>query len=310
MHVERLAPHPIISPELDPTIGTNINGPCLVRAPEWFRPELGRYYLYFAHHKGAFIRLATADALTGPWRVYPRGALGLRNSRFPSRVSEITPRSEFVRAQLEAGLEEPHIASPDVHVDEAAREVRMYFHGLMPDGTQLTRVALSRDGVNFEAREPLLGLPYFRVFRHQGWHYALGMPGIFFRSRDGLGNFERGPALFATDMRHTALLVRDQTLFVFWTRVGDAPERILCSRIRIDGDWMSWRADEPVEVLRPEEPWEGATLPLEPSVRGAALAPVHELRDPEIYEEDGRLYLLYAVAGEHGIAIAQLTLDD
>jgi hypothetical protein len=34
---------------------------------------------------------------------------------------------------------------------------------------------------------------------------------------------------------------------------------------------------------------------------------VHELRDPAIYEEDGRLYLLYAAAGEQAIAIAELT---
>jgi hypothetical protein len=36
------------------------------------------------------------------------------------------------------------------------------------------------------------------------------------------------------------------------------------------------------------------------------VGPVHELRDPAIYEEDGRLYLLYSVAGEQGIAIARL----
>jgi hypothetical protein len=31
------------------------------------------------------------------------------------------------------------------------------------------------------------------------------------------------------------------------------------------------------------------------------------LRDPAIFREDGCTYLLYAVAGERGIAIAELT---
>jgi hypothetical protein len=37
---------------------------------------------------------------------------------------------------------------------------------------------------------------------------------------------------------------------------------------------------------------------------------VNQLRDPAIFEEDGRTYLLYAVAGESGIAIAELWPDE
>ena len=33
------------------------------------------------------------------------------------------------------------------------------------------------------------------------------------------------------------------------------------------------------------------------------------LRDPAIYEEGGRVYLLYSVAGEGGIATAELLFD-
>ena len=309
MQALRFPENPIITPELHPSLGTNVNGPSLIRAPHWLKRPLGRYYLYFAHHKGRFIRLATADALAGPWHVHEPGALNLADSGFPTERFEIAPRSKLVKRLLDAGLEEPHIASPDVHVDAAAREFRMYFHGLMPDGSQLTRVALSPDGVRFRARGAPVGLPYFRVFRRAGWHYALGMPGIFFRSKDGIENFERGPALFSSDMRHSALLVRGDSLHVFWTQVGDVPERILCSRIELDPDWARWRESQPEEVLRPEAPWEGAKLPLKPSVRGAALAPVHQLRDPAIFEEDGEAYLLYSIAGERGIAIAKLALD-
>ena len=109
-------------------------------------------------------------------------------------------------------------------------------------------------------------------------------------------------------MRHAAVLVRGDVLYVFWTQVGHAPERILLSTVDLKGDWVNWRASEPVEVLRPERPWEGADAPLEPSYRSVAYGEVNQLRDPAIYVEDDAIYLLYAVAGESGIAIARVWL--
>jgi hypothetical protein len=164
----------------------------------------------------------------------------------------------------------------------------------------------SRDGVHFEARPEILGHPYFRVFRHRDWHYALAMPGIFYRSRDGLSGFEQGPTLFGRDIRHVALKLDGDHLSVFHTIVREAPERILVSSIDVRGDWTSWVASPPEVVLEPETSWEGVDLPLAPSVRGAINERVHQLRDPAIYCEGDETYLLYCVAGESGIAIARL----
>jgi hypothetical protein len=136
------------------------------------------------------------------------------------------------------------------------------------------------------------------------------MPGHLYRSRDGRGGFVEGPRLFDDDVRHSALLKRGSTLHVFYTRAGEAPERILHATIPLAGDWTTWRESQPVEVLRPELPWEGALLPLEPSRRGSIDVPVNELRDPAVFEEGGRIYLLYSVAGERGIALAEVTLPD
>ena len=55
--VEWVRGNPLIVPEMSASIGTNINGPSLIRVPDWVENPLGRYYLYFAHHKGKFIRL-------------------------------------------------------------------------------------------------------------------------------------------------------------------------------------------------------------------------------------------------------------
>ena len=135
------------------------------------------------------------------------------------------------------------------------------------------------------------------------------MPGVMYRSRDGLTDFEEGPSLFNPNMRHSALLKRGDRLFVFWTERADAPERVWVASIELTGDWQGWKATERVEVLRPERSWEGAGLPVEPSRGGAINVPVNQLRDPAIFEEDGRVYLLYAVAGERGIALAEVHLE-
>jgi hypothetical protein len=203
----------------------------------------------------------------------------------------------------------PHIASPDAHVRPDRREIVLYYHGLDAFRSQHTRVATSTDGIHFTARPELLGNSYFRAFAHDGHWYAIAMPGIVYRSSDGLTAFEPGPTLFPPTMRHSAVLRRGDSLLVFWTRVGDAPEHVLLSIVDLAGDWKSWRAGAPIDVLWPELAWEGADLPVRPSVRDAINVRVRQLRDPGVFEEDGHTWLLYAVAGESGIGIAELRVD-
>jgi len=316
--ITRLLDEPIIGPELHPSLGVNIQGPSLIQTPEWLPNRMGRYYLYFADHKGLYIRLAYADELTGPWQVHEPGSLQIGESHFAPERPEISQaeldalveqrRASGARVSHDLALEltEPHIASPDVHVDEENRRIVMYFHGLEGPGFQRSRVALSDDGVNFTTMPENIGRSYMRAFEHDGMTYAMSMPGQFYRSVDGLTDFEEGPLLFVPNMRHSALIVRDDTLYVFWTRVGDAPETILLSTIDISGDWSTWRESPEVEVLRPEFDWEGADAPIEPSVRSTAYGHVNQLRDPAIYVEGDEVYLLYAVAGESGIALARV----
>lgn len=315
VRVERLLDRPIITPDLDPSIGENIQGPSLIRVPDWVEDRLGDYYLYFADHKGRYIRLAYADKLTGPWSIHPPGSLRIEDSHFLTEPPEVTPerlaelearRSAKISHDLLKEITTPHIASPDVHVDEGSRQIVMYFHGLEGVGRQVSRVATSPNGIDFRAQPQVLGRTYMRIFQHGDMTYSLAMPGQLYRSRDGFSDFETGTVLFSRDMRHSALLQRGDTLWVFWTQVGEAPERILLSSIDLSGDWLEWKETDAVEVLRPERDWEGADAALVPSVRSTAYGQVNQLRDPAIFEEDGRVYLLYAVAGESGVAIAEV----
>ncbi|MHA2394256.1 MAG: hypothetical protein ACXAEX_20155, partial [Promethearchaeota archaeon] len=324
MKIVRIGNSPIISPSKHPSLGSNIQGPSLIKVPQWIDAPYGKYYLYFADHKGQYIRLAYSNKIQGPWKIHVPGSLQIENSYYPTKppmvnekiLNQIKTKAEIngidfskLSHDLITELTTPHIASPDVHVDNENRRIIMYFHGLQDFAKQVSRVALSKDGILFQALPTVIGRTYMRIFKHDGFTYAMAMPGQFYRSEDGLTNFEEGPLLFNSNMRHSALLIRGNCLYVFWTQVGDTPERILLSTIDILGDWMEWKESRAVEVLRPEESWEGADAPLEPSVRSVAYGIVNQLRDPAVYVEDDRVFLLYAVAGESGIGLAEIIFN-
>lgn len=300
---------PLISVASSPQLGGNINGPCLIRCPDWVDPKPANYLLYFAHHEGDSIRLATADHLEGPWQLRQPPPLELDNSGFAT--SAPAPGDMHPEAQAfidnNADGDYPHIASPDAWVDHRNRQIRLYYHGRTHNGLQRTRVALSDNGFDFTAREEILALPYLRVFQQGNYFYALAMPARLYRSRDGLTGFEKGPSLTDDPIRHHALLKHRHEWYVFWTRVGDTPERVLVSRLETGANWQHWRFAETTEVHRAQKPWEGADLPADASQYGAIMRPVNQLRDPAIFEEDGRIYLLYAIAGEQGIAIGEIS---
>jgi hypothetical protein len=286
MRAERLPGNPVIHPGLATEIGANINGPSLIAAPGWLPDPLGRYYLYFAHHGGQNIRLAVADELAGPWRIVPGGTL-----------------------RLEQTACHHHVASPDIHVDDERREIRMYFHGPAA-GHQKTFLATSADGIHFTASPHILAPFYLRVFHYAGGVYGIAKDrdrcGIILRSPDGVEPFKPGPQILPR-MRHAAVRVCGNQLDIVFSRGEDCPERILHSRMSLDGDWQEWQPGEPTELLAPETAWEGGDLPLTPSAFGAVHAPARQLRDPALFKDGGRWYLVYSVAGEAGLAIAALS---
>lgn len=290
--IERIGTGPIISPDMDSRMGGNINGPSLIRVPDWLPDPLGRYYLYFAHHNGTYIRLAFADHIEGPWRTREDGVLDLADSYFID-----------------------HIASPDIYIDDEAKNIRLYFHGrtgYKPDGGQIqgTRVAESSNGLDFTVREPDLGPAYFRVFRQAGAFYALARSGELLQSPDGFEVFRSLgiPNGFPENIRHVALWRRNETeMSVFHTVIGEAPEVIYACTFIMKGAPNDWRAEPSTEILRPEFDFEGVNLPPAPSERGAIDIRANQLRDPDIFiDDDGTVYMPYGIAGEAGIALAQI----
>ena len=49
------------------------------------------------------------------------------------------------------------------------------------------------------------------------------------------------------------------------------------TEIELHEDWEKWRKVGDIEILRPEENWEGGDIEAKPSVRGEVIMPVNEV---------------------------------
>lgn len=279
-------------PGLEGDKGQNINGPTLIKVPNWIPDALGHYYLYFAHHNGDYIRLAYSEKIEGPYTIYRPGTLHIKQSLFHHE----------------------HIASPEILINEDQHKIWMYFHTNNPgkaiysDQSQMTYLATSENGIKFDRMKQQLAPFYLRIFHYNGYFYGIvkngNIDGMVVRSKSGITIFERGPHLLP-NWRHCGLLVKDNMLYVVFTIVGDSPERIYISCIQLDLDWNNWKLGKIQELIRPETDWEGASLPLTKSKFGAT-EKSNALRDPFLFRENSEIYLLYSIMGENGIGIAKI----
>jgi len=350
--VERFSDTPIVDISLSENLTAlaeeegyiNINGPSIIAVPDWIDNPLGKYYLYFSHQRGDYIRLAYADQIEGPWKVYEPGALSLSASGFPvdsipavslqegikelwNSVSIYLFRDSFLavynslvsdqelrraRGLKPAQSLKAHIANPEVVVDNQNKQLLMFFHGQRDSLSQVSGVALSTDGLNYNAMDKKIAGVYLRSFEYQQEFYFLAAPGVLYRSDSLLGDYKpRSKSLFATDIRHSAVSLEGDKLTVVFSRAGDTPERLLLSTVDLSkDDWNDWAPTQAVEVLRAEQTWEGADLPALTSLRGETTERSNDLRDPDLFvDTDGQQYLLYVGGGEQGIGIVRFASD-
>lgn len=319
----RLAENPLVTVASSPTLGTNVNGPTVIRVPEWVEHPLGRYYMYFANHMGTFIRLAYADRVAGPWKIHEPGVLQARDTAF-YRPQPDPPETldDFYT----------HVASPEIVIDREHKRLLMWIHGWWTNGErwpaepraaaawarangygQFTQVADSSDGLHFNVHTPVTKLSYLRVFEHDRRWYGMARLGTLARTSDPRLQFEPGPnpfrdTAYANRIRHVSVLRRGMRLHVFFTAIGDAPEHVLMSTIELSGDWSTWRASTPEAVLWPEAAYECRDRPDVPSASGDVEEPVKQIRDPFVFDDEGQTFLFYAICGEQGIAAARVTL--
>jgi hypothetical protein len=316
LQAQRFPENPLIT--TSPSLGDNVNGPSVIRVPHWIKHPLGRYYMYFAHHKGDHIRLAYSNDLHGPWKIYEPGVLHVKDSIFyRPQPDPPEPSSNFYT----------HVASPEIEIDDAHHQLTLYFHGMYTEGqrwpdnlksatewtrshgyAQFTQAATSTDGIHFKPIPSITAkTSYLRTFRWHNTNYGMARLGVLLNSNHEIGPNPFADTPYANRVRHVGLLVRGDTLYVFFSAIGDAPERILLSTIALTADWTQWLASPPREILSPEKPYECPQLPVIASKIGESEGPEHALRDPAVFEERGKIFLFYSVCGEQGIGAAEVT---
>lgn len=319
----RFTENPLISLTTSPSIGDNANGPTVIRVPRWVQRPLGRYYMYFAHHSGQFIRLAYADSVRGPWKIHEPGVLNVKDTALY--------RPQPDPADSPAGVY-THIASPEVYIDEGRQRLILWTHGMWTEGqrwpdrrqdatawvkqrgyAQFTQAAESSDGLTFQVKPAITRQSYLRVIPFGGRFYGMARLGQLLRAATPLDVFELGGSPFrdspyANRVRHVTLLERQGLLHIVFSAIGDAPESILYTTMRLAGDWDTWRIGPVSKVLVPETRYECPDLPVEKSEVGEIDHPARQLRDPALFSDEGKLYLFYTFCGEQGIAGAEVTL--
>jgi hypothetical protein len=133
---QRFKQNPLITVKSSRSLGDNVNGPSMIRVPPWIAKPLGRYYLYFADHKGHDIRLAYANSVEGPWKIYEPSILGVQETAFRRALPDPPSVTAFYT----------HIASPEIWIDEANKKLVMWFHGMWTEGNPWPPIMTLRSG--------------------------------------------------------------------------------------------------------------------------------------------------------------------
>jgi len=306
MKIKRVVDKPLISNDSNPELDGNINGPTVIKIPEWVDSPLGKYYMYFANHQGKYILMAYADNLLGPYTIYDGGVLSIADTPYAW-----------------------HIASPDIVIDDDNQKIIMFYHGCgVTDKSQAktgqwTTYSESKDGLSFVSDSLYLCDSYLRVVK-VGDKY-LGSTGgpkrLVYDFKQSLGTipeqithidiksepfclFENGEqSMYSYRVRNLCFdLESENSLWIYYSNVCDEPERIK----RVCVNPKDWSAESYEEVLQPGLEYEGVSEPLIKSEGGCKHYPVHELRDPYIINDNDHKYMFYTVAGEAGISVVEI----
>lgn len=288
--------------------GNNIMFGSIVKAASWHVAPLGDYYCLFGDHDGTYIRVAYADAVTGPWTVITAG-------------TDITLAALNAAGGYSGGT---HVSSPEIIVDDVGERYVVTLHG---DSTGLGHESVAAESIDLENFTFLdsaarlsdgTGMLYVRPFTYGGEWYAVSDTLILFRSATLTGSNaysrQTDPATFrgsnGGNGRHAGCVVRGDTLVVFWTNRGDYCERIKYASLDMSAaGWDSWAMGAGADMLFPYTVGDGADMPWTTSGSGAVTARVRELRDPGVFIDpsDGTHWLIYAQAGEDALGVLDIT---
>jgi hypothetical protein len=158
--------------------------------------------------------------------------------------------------------------------------------------------------------------------QYDGYYYALakiqenGIGALAItRGKSLKSASEKGPIL-ARGVRHCDVHAVDSILHVFFTMIGDAPERILLGTIDMSSNWIEWLLLPGPVLLSPEHGYEhGNAATVASQIGTAGCTAKNELRDPHFLPDkespsDSLTGLLFCtVQGERAFAMARFSLN-
>ena len=324
-----------------PEDGKNINGPCVIALPDWLPLEkrvnpTAKYYLYFAHHNGSYIRMAWAKEIIGPWQLYNADStISEPNRGVISLYGDGKTKKILLANSIEISS---HIASPIVQIDNENKRFKLFFHGptklTSEDKTdQRNFLAYSDDGIQFQKNisPVMLAGSYLYPFNYKGKYYGFSNGGLFHEA-PATGAIDKAPKNFDYSktlwssrnnffkeaiakmndndfrVRHTSVYLENDLLHIFFSSSHDTPEQIYyCSANLNRVNSENWKVTTFYPIMRASESWEGGDIEPIESLGGPAKSMINEVRDPSIFKDnDGKLYLFYCAGGERGIGVASL----
>ena len=243
---------------------------------------------------------------------------------------------------------------PDVHVDNLRRRLFMYVHGhgcirANGDGNAFSsqptfkfeshdgiiwhpshaekcahvRNAGTSEGVHYRPMRALVAedLFYTRMIYHNDEKYIFGKSqedpeGYLTIKHCDLSRGLHDPRVrLLRGVRHFSLHKVQDILFIFFTLISDAPERIMLGTIDLSRPWLEWQVSPGPILAEPEMSYENGGAEELPSRAGSADCTARkELRDPFFYDTESstsvlRGWLVYALKGEGGFALAVIELN-
>ena len=146
----------------------NICNPCLLEVPNWCKNKLAKYYLYFADHRGKYIKMAYSNYIDKGWKFKENGIINI--NLFTDAIN--------------------HIASPEIYIDNKKKIIVMFTHShskLLVG--QWTYASISYDGINFNKvyNKPLAPF-YFRMFYYKNFYFGITKGGNLWKSKNYLIN--------------------------------------------------------------------------------------------------------------------------
>jgi hypothetical protein len=86
--------------------------------------------------------------------------------------------------------------TPEIIINNESKEIVIFFHGMVSGNIQKCKIAISKDGLNFNAKSKILTGPYLKLVEYKNSYLGISMSGVFYKFSKNLKNMKLEKGLF------------------------------------------------------------------------------------------------------------------